>query len=262
MRILTSSLRSHLNFIHPGIVGGLALVIWCAAVLPSANVSAQAPTEEQRTAIRTDCRSEFIAQCPGVKPAGMEALACLQEHSAVLSEACHKAVSAVQNRPKSASAAPALKGSAASATASPPTIVVAQAHQPTEQQRDAVKSACRSDFMAQCSGVTPGGSEALACLKQHNAALSSSCQQAIAALGAAGPSGAGTASQPGAATPRPAEPTLTLREEATILRETCGPDVRALCHMIPVGGGGIMRCLRDNLQRVSPTCHRALTQGL
>ena len=34
------------------------------------------------------------------------------------------------------------------------------AQQPTEAQRDAIRAACRSDFMADCSGVEPGGKEA------------------------------------------------------------------------------------------------------
>jgi hypothetical protein len=34
----------------------------------------------------------------------------------------------------------------------------AAAQQPTAAQQSAIKSACRSDFMAQCSGVSPGGS--------------------------------------------------------------------------------------------------------
>src|SRR5262249_9217824 len=36
--------------------------------------------------------------------------------------------------------------------------------QPTEAQKEAVKPACRSDYMAHCSSVTPGGEAALQCL--------------------------------------------------------------------------------------------------
>jgi hypothetical protein len=38
------------------------------------------------------------------------------------------------------------------------------AQEPTEAERDAIRSACRSDFMAHCSSVQPGGKEALECL--------------------------------------------------------------------------------------------------
>jgi hypothetical protein len=224
---------------------------------------AEMPTEEQRSEIRTACRSDFIEQCPGVKSAGMEALACLQEHSTVLSPSCHKAVSAVTVRPKSVSIPTLPNGKVFSNPTLPPFIVIAQAQQPTSAQRDAVKSACRSDFMAQCTGVTPGGSEALSCLKQHETALSGSCKQAIAALGGAPAQDLGnSSSKPAGSQSSPAGPNLTLREEAVILRETCGPDVRASCQGVPVGGGAIMKCLRDNLPRVSPGCHKALTHGL
>lgn len=154
------------------------LPAFCAVVLSAGVAFAQAPTEEQRNAIKAECRSDFIAQCSGVTPGGIEALTCLQQHNATLSAGCRKAVSAV-SKPKSTSAEPA---PAASATTLATTPVPATAA-PTQAQRNAAKSACQRDFMAQCSGVTPGGTEALSCLQQHNAALSAPCQQAVAALG-------------------------------------------------------------------------------
>ncbi|WP_245333928.1 cysteine rich repeat-containing protein, partial [Bradyrhizobium guangdongense] len=48
------------------------------------------------------------------------------------------------------------------ATATP---IFAQA--PTDAQKSAIRSACRSDFMAHCSSVTPGGVEAYQCLKKN-----------------------------------------------------------------------------------------------
>ncbi|MGO7426292.1 hypothetical protein ACCT09_42690, partial [Rhizobium ruizarguesonis] len=162
------------------------LPAFCAVVLSAGVAFAQAPTEEQRNAIKAECRSDFIAQCSGVTPGGIEALTCLQQHNATLSAGCRKAVSAV-SKPKSTSAEPA---PAASATTLATTPVPATAA-PTQAQRNAAKSACQRDFMAQCSGVTPGGTEALRCLQQHNAALSAPCQQAVAALG--GSAGGGSA---------------------------------------------------------------------
>src|SRR6201988_2425306 len=54
--------------------------------------------------------------------------------------------------------------------------------QPTEAQKEAVKSACRSDYMAHCSSVTPGGEAALQCLAKNMSSLSSSCQSAVKAI--------------------------------------------------------------------------------
>ncbi|ARM90140.1 hypothetical protein RHEC894_CH03887 [Rhizobium sp. CIAT894] len=247
------------------------LPVFCAAVFLTGIASAQAPTEEQRDAIRAECRSDFIAKCSGVTPGGIEALTCLQQHSATLSAGCRKAVSAVDVKTKSTSAEPTPAAPAntaattpAPATATPAPATGTPAHQPTQAQRNAVKSACQRDFMAQCSGVTPGGSAALSCLQQHNAALSAPCQQAVAALGGSAAPATGNAAATGAITPAPPAtmPAFSPREEVMILRETCGADFRALCRMVPLGGGRGIACLRDNLQRVSPACHRVLTSGL
>jgi cysteine rich repeat protein len=59
----------------------------------------------------------------------------------------------------------------------------AAARQPTQAQIGAIRSACRGDYQAHCSGVQPGGPEALACLKKNIAALSVNCQKAVAATG-------------------------------------------------------------------------------
>jgi len=237
----------------------------CAVVLFAGVASAQAPTEEQRNAIRAECRSDFMAQCSGVTPGGMEALTCLQQHSATLSAGCKKAVSAV-SKPKSTSAEPSPAAPATTGAVTPAPATGAPAYQPTQAQRNAVKSACQRDFMAQCSGVTPGGAEALSCLQQHNAALSAPCQQAVAALGGAAGStpatGGGAAAVATTPAPQAMMPSFSPREELMILRETCGLDFRALCRMVPLGGGRGIACLRDNLQRVSPACHRVLTSGL
>ncbi|MEF0940941.1 cysteine rich repeat-containing protein [Rhizobium sp. BR 362] len=260
---LTAVLRGRHSFLS-------AYMVPCALAfcLSAGAVHAQQPTDAQRNAIRSACRSDFIAQCSGVTPGGIEALTCLQQHSATLSPACRSAVSALDTTKKKSSAvtpaetpatAPAQSGAAAAGT---------PAAQPTQAQRNAVKSACRSDFMAQCSGVTPGGSQALACLQQHSASLSPSCQQAVAALGGSAsapaggtqtPAGGGAAAMPGA---RMAMPSFTPREELIVLRRSCGPDFRAFCRSVPVGGGRGIACLRNNMQRLSPMCQRVLTSGL
>ncbi|RDV05251.1 cysteine rich repeat-containing protein [Undibacter mobilis] len=53
--------------------------------------------------------------------------------------------------------------------------------QVTPDQQAAIRSSCRSDFMSKCSGVKPGGAEALQCLQKNVASLSSSCQSAVSA---------------------------------------------------------------------------------
>jgi len=148
-------------------------------------------------------------------------------------------------------------------------VSVAVAQQPTPAQQSAIKSACRSDFMAQCSGVTPGGKAALSCLQQHNSSLSAGCQQAIGALGSgkSAPAAAGTApatatapAAPAAAAPAAAAPTFTPRQEIAIVRQECGPDFRALCRSVALGGP--CDCLpEEEHARLSPGCQKVLTAG-
>src|SRR5436190_9723387 len=57
--------------------------------------------------------------------------------------------------------------------------------QVTEAQREAIKSECRSDFMAHCSSVTPGGEAALQCLAKNMSSLSAGCAGAVKAVEAA-----------------------------------------------------------------------------
>jgi hypothetical protein len=59
---------------------------------------------------------------------------------------------------------------------------LAVAQEPTPEQQSAIRSNCRSDFMANCSGVPRGGKEAMQCLKDNVAKLSSGCQQAVKAV--------------------------------------------------------------------------------
>ena len=55
----------------------------------------------------------------------------------------------------------------------------AAAQGPSEEQRAAIRAACRSDYVAHCTSVPPGGAEALECLREHLASVSPACQQAV-----------------------------------------------------------------------------------
>ena len=110
---------------------------------------------------------------------------------------------------------------------------------PTEAQKAAVKSACRSDYMAHCSGVPTGGAAALNCLKQNKSSLSAGCQQAVNAASSGATSG-GNATAPSegsgaapadaataAAGAAPAAAPMMLRpmrprEVLFVLRSACG----------------------------------------
>ena len=89
------------------------------------------------------------------------------------------------------------------------------AAQITSEQQSAIRSNCRSDFMSKCSGVTPGGKDALVCLQKNVASLSAGCKTAVSAtipapppVGAKPAQPAPAAPAPVAATPAPAAPAV------------------------------------------------------
>lgn len=82
------------------------------------------------------------------------------------------------------------------------TLTPTAAQQPTQAQRDAVRAACRSDFMANCAGVQPGGREALECLVRSQPKLSAPCRSAVSAI-------ANPASSPAAPAPAAVAPAAT-----------------------------------------------------
>src|SRR5882757_9658149 len=53
---------------------------------------------------------------------------------------------------------------------------------PTDAQRSAIRSECRSDYEAHCASVPPGGAASLQCLQKNMSSLSSSCQTAVRAV--------------------------------------------------------------------------------
>jgi hypothetical protein len=126
------------------------------------------PTAEQQAAVRTSCRSDFIARCAGVQPGSADALACLQRNSAQLSPACRAAVGVLGT---AATTSPAAAAPTAPATA--PAM-------PTAQQQSAIRFTCRRDFAVNCRGVQPGGPEAFACLQRNAAKLSVDCRTSLA----------------------------------------------------------------------------------
>src|ERR1700688_2143371 len=154
----------------------------------------------------------------------------------------------------------------------------AAAQQPTQAQRDAIRAACRSDFMANCSGVQPGGKEAFECLVRNDAKLSASCQAAVnaAAPKPAEPAAATTAS-PAPAAPAQSEaappaakverapagiqvaPAEAHNEELKTVQQACTlNDFVAHCSWIAPNNPEILQCLKANAADLSPNCKAAV----
>ncbi len=154
----------------------------------------QAPTQAQRDAIKSACRSDYMAHCSSVPPGGEASLQCLQKNMSSLGPGCQSAVKAVEapaapkteaaptekkteTAPAAAptaaapgAAAPAAKPAVAAPKAAEPKPAAATAaKQPTSAEVSAIRSACRSDYPKVCAGVPTGGAPALQCLEKNKA---------------------------------------------------------------------------------------------
>lgn len=230
---------------EPMLVASLAVVMLTMA----APAFSQAPTDAQRSAIRSQCRADYQAHCASVPPGGAASLQCLQQNMSSLSPGCQSAVRAVEAtaEPKPAEAKPAevkpaeakpepspspaapaaATANPAPETAAPPAAGTAAskpaaaakpmaARKPDQAQVAAIRSACRSDYQQNCAGVPPGGAAALQCLEKNKSKLSANCEKAVSAAGngAAAPAAGGAsavAAPTGPAAAPAAAPALVLR---------------------------------------------------
>jgi hypothetical protein len=155
-------------------------------------------------------------------------------------------------------------------------VDAASAQRPSEEQIAAIRAACRSDYIAHCASVPPGGPQALACLREHLASVSSACQQAVnaAAVPAAtpapapappAPAAAGTPAAPPAAPPaaggRAAAALARMQptdEQFGIILEACGSDIDSHCSTVERGPDWQLQCLRENAANLSTGCEQVL----
>jgi hypothetical protein len=237
---------------------------------PSANQTpTAAPQDERLEAVRRACTLDDIAaHCSWIAPTSPEIVLCLQANAKDLSSACKSAVTGA-SAPKAAITAPAEPSQPVEPAKKPQAhgkgTTVATPAAPTAAQTAAIRSACRSDFMAHCSGVQPQGSAALQCLSTNSAKLSPGCRTAVAAVGG-GAAGAGA--KPSAATPAavaPAVAPLTPRpfimpERRLSVLRICRTDVTTLCGGTPPGGGGFIDCLGAHAAELSPACYDAVAR--
>jgi hypothetical protein len=260
-----------------------------AVLISAAPAFSQAPSEAQREAIKSQCRSDYMAHCSSIPPGGEASLQCLQKNMASLAPGCQGAVKAVEApaAPKAEStpaatgkpAAEAAKPSAEPKTSESKTSEsaapkAAAAKQPSSAQISAIRSACRSDYPKVCAGIPTGGAPALQCLERNKAKLSAGCEKAVAAAtggtaisgGAPEPAAGAAPAAAGAAPAAAAAPVVIVlrpmrpREELFVLRSACGGDVRTICDGVAPGGGRIVQCLATSAARLSPACQDVLSQ--
>lgn len=220
----------------------------CLLAVPITSASAQGT----RGAMAA-CRTDAATFCQNVEAGGGRRFACLQENKAKLSPACAAAVEARGTARQERRAAdtggtgqvavpkanePASPGTAPAASNTPTGAAVpAQATQGAalveaaggKRDGGGRMAACRTDVATLCQ-TAEKGSGRMRCLKQNEAKLSPDCKATIGEMGTRGQA----------------------------LRQACSADAQSLCASVSRGNGGIVKCLKDNLAKVSPTCGQAL----
>jgi hypothetical protein len=230
----------------------------------SAAAAGQSPEQELAAVSKVCTLSDVAAHCSFIAPGNPELVLCLKANAADLSPACHAVVTGLAAAPPEAApdATPPAVVAAPPPTEPPPPPAVAPARRPTQQQIGVIRAACRSDFISHCSGVQPGGPQALQCLERSKAEVSPRCRTALAAItpGSAPETQSPVAVPPSAPaegfTIRPLRP----REEFAILR-LCIEEARGLCGGVPPGGGRIISCLARNASQLSPRCRAAMDEA-
>src|SRR5215469_6157301 len=145
-------------------------------------------------------------------------------------------------------------------------VTEAVAQEPSQAQRDAIRASCRSDFIANCSGVQPGGKDAFECLKRNEAKLSASCKTAVNAVvpAASEPTAPqpkrGSPESPQAPAAAPAAATAQSQEDQLkIVRSVCTmDDFMAHCSWIAPNSPELLLCLKGNASNLSPACQQAV----
>jgi hypothetical protein len=235
-------------------IAALALIALCSPAL------AQQPSQEQINAIRSNCRSDFLSNCSGVPRGGPEAVRCLKDHLAQLSPGCHAAVSAITPAPAPKVAAPTPAPAAPSAPAAPPAPAPAATAAPAAPPAPAAPVAAPTTPPAAqpSTASAPAAPPPPATTKKVPPAPPKAAQPA-----APQPNRAAAATTP-AAPPAPAAqpsllplPPLAPRVRLMIVR-TCSAEHRALCANVPPGGGGIVECLAEHGEALSPRCRDAI----
>jgi hypothetical protein len=253
----------------------LASFLFCLSFHSGA---AQQPTTTQRNAIRSSCRSDFIAKCSGVEPGGKAALECLERNHDSLSASCKTAIDGVATKPAAAppsAETPAAAESVPPATTTPPEPSAEQASTTTSQdeQLKAVRRACTlDDIAAHCSWIAPTSPELVLCLRANATDLSPGCK---AVIGPSAPKAATTTPAEPAEPAQPVEPAkkpsahvkataaampgAPTAAQTAAIRSACRSDFMAHCSGVQPGGSAALQCLVSNSAKLSPGCRTAVT---
>jgi hypothetical protein len=225
---------------------GAALLFAAAAIPAYAQVTA-----EQQSAIRSNCRSDFMSKCSGVTPGGKEALTCLQTNVATLSAGCKTAVSATMPKPVPATtpaAAPAAKPATGPAPV-PSTEVLAPAPVPKAETPAVPPPAAPAT-------ATPAAPKPPAPPKPATAAKPAAPKPAAAAPASPPPPTAAAPAAPppvGATVPKEVSPV-----GVAVMIRACKIDLMRYCKNAPPGDGRKLACLNAHGPNLTVRCRTAL----
>ena len=142
-----------------------------------------------------------------------------------------------------------------------------------------MRSQCRADYQAHCSGIPPGGAASLECLQKNMASLSAGCASAVKAVEAPSESKAGPAKEetetktepkgepaPATAIAKPAQsepkaaaaPKQPTSAQRSAVRNNCRTDYPKVCAGVPTGGASALQCLEKNEAKLSASCKSAV----
>jgi hypothetical protein len=220
---------------------GLAVAVWTLTLAPVPDAKAQV-TAEQQSAIRANCRSDFMSKCSGVTPGGKDALMCLQKNVASLAPACKTAVSAtIPAAAPAAEAKPAQAAPAAAAAPPPPPPPAAPA------AASAPPPAAPKPSQATITTAPPPR----AALPARSAAPK---PQQVQPPQVPKPAVVTSAA---AATPAPDAAPAPTAAQLKAVSFSCRRDLSANCRGVPNGAESIA-CLRRNSGRLAPECKTSL----
>ncbi|MGN6573743.1 MAG: hypothetical protein ACTHLO_20225 [Pseudolabrys sp.] len=206
----------------------LVAAVAAAAVLSAVSMAQAQISSAQQSALRSNCRSDFMSHCSGVTPGGKDALMCLQKNVDALSGGCQAAVRATMPAPAAAAKPaepPPPPPAAAAAPASAPAPAPAAAA-PAAAPAPEVKVAAPPPAAIKPASPKPAASTAPAAIAP------------VAPIAAVAP-----------AAPDPAK--------LKALKFTCRSDFKRLCKNVPEGPEAFA-CLQSHSARLSANCRTSV----
>lgn len=199
-------------------------VLLCLSVPASMGAAWAQMSEAQISAMKSNCRSDYMSNCRGVTPGGKEALMCLNSHMAKLSPGCQTAVKAALPPPPAAAAAPP-------PAAPPPARTVVAPPPPA-----APPPAAAAERPPAAAPAPPAAKA-----------------KAVAPRPAPPPPRQAAIPPPPVETAPPPTP-----QQLSAIKVTCRGDFRRHCRGVPAGGAEAIACLQGNAARLSPDCKTSL----